>query len=404
MKICDIVQAYTDQSGGIRTYIRAKRDYIDQLGGLEHVLIIPGSEDSCQREGRLTTYTVKGPALPFSQPYRFTYRLNKVLSILREEQPQVIELGTGYILPWAAFLYRRHFQAAVVGYYHTDYPTAYAQTAGQKLLGRHGGRALRKAAEKYAQCIYGRCDATIVATEHFRQQLANLGVMNTRMIPLGVDTEIFNPMLRDRALWSQHGAQGDETILLFSGRLDHEKKVMDLVDAVRILPGDPPVKLVLIGDGPLKKELQDIAAVDHRLIILPYTSNRQELARLLASADIYVTAGPHETFGLSVLEAQSCGLPVVGVRAGALIERVPPSVGFLAEPGSPHELALALRRCLAAGPTAMGARARRQATCLYSWWHCLHQTFELYQSLTGFRAQSYPLPSSGSFTAGLQQS
>ncbi|HEX5258012.1 MAG TPA: glycosyltransferase, partial [Sphingomicrobium sp.] len=68
---------------------------------------------------------------------------------------------------------------------------------------------------------------------------------------------------------------------------------------------------------------------DDRIILPGYVNGRPELARWLASADIYVSGMADETFGVSILEAQASGLPVVGVAAGAMIDRVTDAVGRL---------------------------------------------------------------------------
>ena len=66
-----------------------------------------------------------------------------------------------------------------------------------------------------------------------------------------------------------------------------------------------------------------------RLVAPGFVNGRAELARWLASADIYVSAMADETFGISVVEAQASGLPVVGVAAGAMVDRVTLATGRL---------------------------------------------------------------------------
>ena len=68
---------------------------------------------------------------------------------------------------------------------------------------------------------------------------------------------------------------------------------------------------------------------DPRIVTPGFVSDRSELARWLASADIYVSAMADETFGVSIVEAQASGLPVVGVAAGAMIDRVTDAIGRL---------------------------------------------------------------------------
>ena len=86
-------------------------------------------------------------------------------------------------------------------------------------------------------------------------------------------------------------------------------------------------RLVLLGEGPLREEIEALG--DRRIFTPGYVRNRQELARWLASADIYVSGMADETFGVSIVEAQASGLPVVGVAAGAMIDRVTEHMGRL---------------------------------------------------------------------------
>ncbi len=99
---------------------------------------------------------------------------------------------------------------------------------------------------------------------------------------------------------------------------------------------------------------------------------------MLASSDIYVSAAPYETFGLAVLEAQASGLPIVGVHAGAMIERVPETLGRLVEPGSPERLAAAIVALWREGARPFGARARLMAETSFSWAHTFRHVFPLY--------------------------
>ena len=400
MKICDLVQAYTEKSGGIRTYIAAKQDFIRGHSRLEHVLVVPGESDSCERRGNLTIHRVKGWPVPGAHPYRFMVRHDKVMAILRREQPHIIEVGSGYWLPWAAFRYRDEHPAAVIGYYHTDYPTAYVEKPAGRLVGARLGKVLGHGARRYAARVYGRCDATIVATRLFRQELRRMGVHNSCYIPLGVDHETFHPRHADRSLWRRYDLDPNNTILLYSGRLDTEKDVLNIVEAVELLPGARKPALVMIGAGPLRSQLQEMATERPWLRVLPYVTDRHELARLYASADLYITAGPHETFGLSVLEAQASGLPTVGVAAGALMERIPAEVGFQAAPGCPRQLSLALQAGMAQDLAVLGTRARRLVEANFSWQHCLRRTFDTYQAIHEQQRADRLIKNEGRLAAG----
>lgn len=382
MRYCDLTLAYTATSGGIRTYIDAKRRYLREQTGHEHVLLIPGEKDDRRSDGRFTVRTLAGPLLPGCAPYRFFWHPLRLLEALEEERPDIVELGSFFACPWAAFQYRRHREekggrCLVSGYFHTDLADAYFGSPlrevlhehlseSGELLGRWGlslAEAAEFGAEKYFGSLFARCDLVFAASpaqlDRLRHYLGDHRTDHTRLVPLGVDTELFHPGRRSEALRSRLGATAGTILILYGGRLDAEKHVETLVAAYEDLRVRVPQSMLLVtGEGSLRKRLEERAEALPGFLVRPYASSREEFATLLASADVYATAGPHETFGLSVVEAQACGLPVVGVAAGALRERVVPGTGFLVPVDDPGAMARQIEAAARErGP--MGARARQ---------------------------------------------
>lgn len=379
MKICDLTQAYTDSSGGIRTYIEAKKRHLQQNTDDEHMLIIPAEKDGCEKNERLSTYFVKAPLIPKCAPYRFILRLDKVLRILFREKPDIIELGSGYWLPWAAFVYRLFHRCAVLGFYHTDFPTAYVKPAITGLLNPWWGRLTEKLALFYARLVYRKFDATFVASPNLHAKLTTGKVKNLELVPLGVDLQIFNPEKRNTVLRNHLGLKSNDILLSYVGRLDIEKRVETLINAFHLLPEDERYFLLLVGDGPLREKLLEITRRETRIKIINYQTDREKLAELMASSDVYVTAGPYETFGLCVVEAQACGLPVVGVRAGALLERVPQNMGLLGAVDSAEEMAENIRKLTELNFREMGITAHRWVAENYAWPSICNRIWNVYQ-------------------------
>ena len=102
--------------------------------------------------------------------------------------------------------------------------------------------------------------------------------------------------------------------------------------------------------------------------------SRSELAGWLASADIYVSAMADETFGISIIEAQASGLPVVGVAAGAMIDRVSNAVGRLGPVGDRDAMARNILAVLNSDHAQMAAEARRHAL-QFSWERSMEALF-----------------------------
>jgi alpha-1,6-mannosyltransferase len=381
MRVCDLTHAYTDTSGGIRTTIDAKRRYILDRTPHDHVLIAPGAEDHIERDGRATTIRVAGPVIPGAAPYRFFLRADKVRAALVAVQPDLIELHTFYTSPWAAFSYRKTRPVALTAFYHTDLPSAYVYPAIAGLMGERLGRVAEGWAEGYVRAVFDRCDRGFAVSPGLVDTLRTMGVTTPlEAIPLGVDLDRFHPAKHNQALRARLGVADDGLFLVYAGRLDSEKEVHVLADAVEYLPASLRPTLILAGEGPHRAALEERAAHTDRLVVHPYVQDKEALARLLASADVYVTAGPHETFALSVVEAQASGLPVVGVAAGALVDRVPAATGCLGPVGDAVALADNVVR-VAAQREAMAAAGRAHVEASFSWERTFERQFAVYESL-----------------------
>jgi alpha-1,6-mannosyltransferase len=385
MRFCDLTMAYNVSSGGIRTYIDEKRRYFLEHTDHEHLLIVPGADDRIEREGRTTTIYIESPLLPNQDTYRYFRRPDKIRDLLVEHQPEIIELGSYYLCPWAAFAYREilqeNGQTCLIGcYFHTDMAEAYVGAPLRAIahdwlgdwseslaaLGEKLAYLAASGVEKYIGAVCERCDLAMAPSAAQAARLREYGVERVQIVPLGVDLQVFHPRHRSETTRSRHGAGPEDLVLIYAGRLSAEKHVLTLIQALERLPAELKAVLWISGHGPLHDDLEVMAGRQRARRLLPYESDRAEFARLLASADLYVTAGPHETFALSVIEAQASALPVVGVDAGALRERVPEGLGYLGPVD--HALAMADNIVRAAAERAViGARARRYVEQQFGW-------------------------------------
>ncbi len=380
MKICDLTQFYSDNGGGIRTYLDMKRKYIQQHTHYQHVLIVPGEKDSYAEDGQLKVYRVKAVRIPGCVGYRFIYRLDKIFSILKRERPDVIEFATPYVLPWVVYWYQKRYPCLVFGFYHTDFPHAYINMFLSRLFGTKVGQFFEKIAYRYAQFVYNHTHRTITASRILARKLGAIGIQTIRAIPFGIDLNLFHPRNRDEKLRQKFIKHRDDILLLYAGRFDTEKRVLFLLEAFEKLKEFDRFSLVMVGEGPQRPQLEKAARNNERLHILPFTSNKIELAKLYASADIYVTAGPHETFGFCIAEAQASGIPVAGVYAGALIERVPETLGFLAPVNSAIEMAQNITRLSELDFRALGLKNRQWVEQNNSWENFFTQLFHAYKT------------------------
>ena len=363
---CDLTQSWSDVGGGVRTYLLHKRRHILEATPHRHLMIVPGARDEVIEEDRAITVTIASPHVPGSPHYRLMLRNRAVRSALERFRPDLIECQDAYNLPWAAIAHRRHFpQTALVAAYMTDFPTVYVERPFSKFLTRPIGGLCARICYAYCGLLYRRFDAVFALSENGgAAKLRSLGIGEVDVVPLGVELGEFGPACRDPRLRQKLGLGDDQPLLVYVGRLDGEKKPDVVVEAFRQLPQSLGAKLALIGAGPLKAEIAALG--DERIVMPGYLKSRAELARWLGSADIYVSAMADETFGVSILEAQASGLPVVGVAAGAMIDRVTDATGRLGPVGDARAMAANILSVWTSDRNAMAGAARTHAL-QFSW-------------------------------------
>jgi alpha-1,6-mannosyltransferase len=371
---CDVTQSWSDVGGGVRTYLLHKRRHILDSTPHRHLMIIPAARDEVSVDGRAITVTVASPHVPGSPHYRLLLRNGAVRSALAEFPPDLIECQDAYNLPWAAVAHRKRFpDTALVAAYMTDFPTVYVERPFSKYLGRPIGSLCSHICYWYCGILYRRFDAVFALSENGGgTKLRTLGIDYVDVVPLGVEVGEFAPGRRDARLRRKLGLADDQPLLIYVGRLDGEKKPQVVAEAFRELPESLGAKLVLIGEGPLRDEIAALG--DDRILMPGYVKNRAELAMWLASSDIYVSAMADETFGVSIIEAQASGLPVVGVAAGAMLDRVTEETGRLGPVGDSAAMAANILAVWNGDHCAMGERARAHAL-QFSWDHSMEDLF-----------------------------
>jgi alpha-1,6-mannosyltransferase len=371
---CDLTQSWSEVGGGVRTYLLHKRRHILESTPHSHLMVIPGAADAVIEEERAITVTIASPRVPGSPNYRLLVRSGAVRKALERYHPDLIESQDAYNLPWAAIGHRKRFpETALVAAYMTDFPTVYCERPFSNVIGKPLAGLCGRICYSYCGALYRRFDALFALSENGgAAKLRARGVDNIDVVPLGVEVGEFAPAKRDPALRRKLGLSDDQPLLIYVGRLDGEKKPDVVAEAFRQLPEALGARLVLLGEGPLKDEIAALG--DNRILIPGYVRNRTELARWLASADVYVSAMADETFGISIVEAQASGLPVVGVAAGAMIDRVNEGVGRLGPIGDSAAMARNILDVLGSDRRLMGELARAHAL-QFSWERSMEALF-----------------------------
>jgi len=371
-RLVDTTMLYAPRSGGVKRYLTAKRAWFaGARPHVRHTLVVPGPRHAYDGAGRLSIYAAP---LPFGDGYRWPVGKTAWMKRLMRERPTLIEAGDPYTPGLAALKAGEALGIPVIGFCHTDLGA---------LAALHIGEWAEKPVRRRWGEIYRRFDLALAPSRFVAQRLAEAGVPDPVTIPLGVDVDLFRPGGADPAdLRRRLGLEPDRRLLVFAGRPAREKRVDVLVEAVERL-GEPYVLALIGARAPVPSP---------RVIELPYEPEPARLAAFLGACDAFVHANDSEPFGLIVLEAMACGLPIVGVASGGVGETVDADVGELAERSNPAELAAAIEALFARDHAALRREARRRACERYGWDAVFTRLAALYARVTGDPAFSRPAP------------
>jgi len=227
-----------------------------------------------------------------------------------------------------------------------------------------------------------RLDRVITVSQKSAQDIGrHFGVRkdSLRVVLNGIDVDFF------------HGdgriPKEPSSLIMVSSGNGHTKGLPYLLQALLKLRGEAGVRLTVVGNGDPEAEPATLVRRYGLEDAVTFTGkiDRDELARLYASAEIAVVPSLHEGFGFPAAEAMSSRLPIVSTRAGALPEVVGEdgSAGILVPPADADALAAALRRLLAdeALRAKMGQAGRKRVVENFGWRQAARQTMAVYEEL-----------------------
>lgn len=269
MKLLLVSDAWTPQVNGVVTTMRNTVEHLEQRG-IEVVTITPDKFMSVPcpgyKEIRLSV-----------APYR------RVADVIETRQPDVIHIATEGPLGWAARRYCMRNRLPFATSLHTRFPEYLRMRAPIPL----------KLSYRVLRDFHAPAHTTLVRSETQKLALQERGFEHLSVWPGAVDTSLFTPRGKD--------ALGlPRPISLFVGRVSIEKGLPDFLDL------DLPGSKVIIGGGPDRYKLQRRYPTAHFL----GPKFGEELARLVSAADVFVFPSRTDTFGLVMLEAMACGVPV----------------------------------------------------------------------------------------------
>jgi glycosyltransferase involved in cell wall biosynthesis len=268
-------------------------------------------------------------------------------SALRDFGPELIHAVNPFVLGRGAPFYSRRLDVPLVASYHTNI-AAYARFYGLGLFDR--------ATRWYTRKLHNRAAINLCTSEATLRYLADEGVERLHLWPQGVDARRFHPdkFSKDWRVRLTNGHPA-ERLLLYVGRLGHEKNIANLRGVLGEVPG---VRLALIGDGPARRDLEQEFA--NTRTVFTGVLQGEELAAAFASADAFLFPSTTETLGIAMIEALASGLPVIAARTEATREVVDEGeTGLLYDPGSDADVVAAVQKI--ASDDGLRARMGRNA-------------------------------------------
>ncbi|MFQ5880867.1 MAG: glycosyltransferase family 4 protein [Candidatus Methylomirabilales bacterium] len=306
--------------------------------------------------------------------YGLSYLLSSALSLLRHRgRYQIIHVH---------HLYLDAFAAAVMGRFLRR--PALAKVA----CGGYVGDMARLRQTLFSPLFFSlarRLDRIVAISSQIREELINHGFDPNKivMIPNGVDTEKFHPVVDREAAKRSLGVQGK--LVSFAGRLHPQKGLIFLLQAwERVVAKQADATLLLLGRGPQERQLREMAdrlGISHRVTFL---GEKGDVRPYFQASDVFVLSSLAEGMSNVLLEAMATGVPCVATRVGGNVDLVGDGInGLLVEPRNAHQLAEAIL-CLLQDPdfgTNLEVAARQTVEHGYSVEQVAGQYLKLYQEL-----------------------
>ena len=367
LRIACVTETYPPEVNGVASTMAR---FVEGLHRRNHdvQLIRPrqAASQAAEAQPRFHEVLMRGLPIPKYPNLRMGVPSKRALvKLWSTHRPDVVHIATEGPLGWSALQAALHLKLPVCSDFRTNFH-AYSKHYGVGWLHRPIMAYLRK--------FHNRTQATMVPTEALRRDLEAAGFRHVNVVKRGVDTSSFNPAHRSEALRAQWGAAPTDLVVGYVGRLAQEKNLAVLTQAFdAIRRAVPRAKLVMVGDGPQRAELQarwpDAVFAGQRI--------GNDLSAHYASVDLFLFPSITETFGNVTPEAMASGLPVVAFDYAAAAQIIQHGISGRLVPFGDGEAFVREALTLAndrAQRAAMGPAAREAAARLT--WDSIVARFE----------------------------
>ncbi|MEO1061582.1 MAG: glycosyltransferase family 1 protein [Actinomycetota bacterium] len=301
MRIVVVAETFLPEMNGVTNSVLRVVEHLDRRGH-DVMVIAPGSGPG--RVGRVPVERVPGVALPRYSSISVGVPGRRLRQLIKGFAPDVVHVAAPAVLGAAAVFIARDAGIPAVTIYQTDL-AGFARRYHLPIASAPLWRWLRH--------VHNAAAVTLVPSSTCAWDLRRNGIERVHLWARGVDTERFSPERRCEA-WRRQVSPRGRPIVGYSGRLAVEKGLHRLAP----LAARRDLQLVLVGDGPTRRRLTRTLRGARFVGFLDGT----DLARAVASFDVFVHPGIDETFCQAIQEALASGVPVVGPAAGGPLDLI----------------------------------------------------------------------------------
>ncbi|HBO58208.1 MAG TPA: glycoside hydrolase [Opitutae bacterium] len=281
-----------------------------QKKDFETTIIRPRQKSEQANQFTYKEHLVTGIPIPYYPELRFGLTTtNHLKKIWGDERPTVVHIATEGPLGLCALRAAKALEIPVISSFHTNF---HQYGKYYKLP------FLIKAAFAYLRYFHNRTRATYAPSNDLIENLKAAGFKNLRKMERGVDAQLFNPSKRSTDLRLSWGANKETPVFAYVGRIASEKNIPFALKCFQEIKKQlPEAIMVVVGDGPLRKELEK----KYPKVIFCGLQKGELLAQHYASSDVFIFPSITETFGNVVTEAMASGLIVAAYdyAAGKLL-------------------------------------------------------------------------------------
>jgi glycosyltransferase involved in cell wall biosynthesis len=309
MNILFVSDVYFPRVNGVSTSIETFRRNLRALGHTVDLIAPDYLKVSDDETGILRVPSRKVPLDPEDRFMSYGWVMKHV-DQLRAAHYDVIHIQTPFVAHYLGVRLSRVLGIPCVETYHTffeEYLYHYIPFIPRKIM--------RSVAKRFSRHQGNSLDGMVVPSGPMLQILKAYGISTpTEVIPTGIEPESF--VLGDRAAFREkYSIAQDQPVLLFVGRVAHEKNIGFLIHVLEAVRKDvADVLFVIAGEGPARQSLkQEVTrlGLDGSVRFIGYLDRHKELNSCYCAADLFIFSSRTETQGLVLLEAMAQGVPVV---------------------------------------------------------------------------------------------